>query len=174
MAHLKDLTSLVFPLNLERTSCGRRLRFRSGEGLVSRPSTTRAPKKMDFHIYLLVWLWLRFHFVEKHQLTIGRSHACVRIGSGIVRLDRVASQIRDRGIWSLSHKTWQKKKVEYLQKGFFISVKKYVPFPFPYLDRSSKLPRKHARVGYMLWTRTKYKREAGSIGSCSILIKKHF
>ena len=112
--------------------------------------------------------------MEKHQLTIGRSHACVRIGSGIVRLDRVAPQIRDRGIWSLSHKTWQKKKVEYLQKGFFISVKKNVPFPFPYLDRSSKLPRKHARVGYMLWTRTKYKTEAGSIGSCSILIKNIF
>ena len=122
-----EITSLVFPLNLERTSCGRRLRFRSGEGLVSRPSTTRAPKKMDFHIYLLVWLWLRFHFVEKHQLTIGRSHACVRIGSGIVRLDRVASQIRDWGIWSLSHKTWQKKKVEYLQKGFsFLSKKMYL------------------------------------------------
>ena len=36
-------TSLVFPLNLERTSCGRRLWLRSGEGLVSRPRTTRAP-----------------------------------------------------------------------------------------------------------------------------------
>ena len=168
-----EITSLVFPLNLERTSCGRRLRFRSGEGLVSRPSTTRAPKKMDFHIYLLVWVWLWFHFVEKHQLTIGRSHACVRIGSGIVRLDRVASQIWDRGIWSLSHKTWQKKKLNICKKGFsFLS--KNVPFPFPYLDRSSKLPRKHARVGYMLWTRTKYKTEAGSIGSCSILIKKTF
>ena len=59
-------------------------------------------------------------------------------------------------------------------KGFFISVQKNVPFPFPYLDRSSKLPRKHARVGYMLWTRTKYKTEAGSIGSCSILIKNIF
>ena len=70
-------------------------------------------------------------------------------------------------------KPGRRKKLNICKRVFHF-CQKNVPFPFPYLDRSSKLPRKHARVGYMLWTRTKYKTEAGSIGSCSILIKNIF
>ena len=48
------ITSLVFPLNLERTSCGRRWELRSGEGLVSRPSTTRAPNNYHSSGFLII------------------------------------------------------------------------------------------------------------------------
>ena len=71
-----------------------------------------------------IWIWLQFilnsfsanlSFVCKlkisqhkyqHQLTIGGSHACIRVGSGIIWFNRVSSQVGDRCIWSLSHKAW--------------------------------------------------------------------
>ena len=65
----KIITSLVFPLNLERTSCGRRWELRSGEGLVSRPSTTRAPT--NYHSSGL--------FINSHHLHLCHSNVQIVI-----------------------------------------------------------------------------------------------
>ena len=98
-----------------------------------------------------IWIWLQFilnsfsanlSFVCKlkisqhkyqHQLTIGGSHAGIRVGSGIVWFNRVSSQVGDRCIWSLSHKAWPIKRRWKCATSLHFLAKKYPTFSIPIL-----------------------------------------